>query len=122
LRKKVWLAASILIIAAAFLTACSSGKMTVLNPTAANKMVDRVPLSPRLDTLEGKTIFLVDIGWGGPQAAPSVYEEMKAWFAENMPSVKVEMRKIIGSYMGDQPELWKEISENGDAAMIGISG
>jgi hypothetical protein len=122
LRKKVWLAASILIIAAVFLTACSSGKMTVLNPTSANKMVDRIPLSPRLDTLEGKTIFLVDIGWGGPQAAPSVYEEMKAWFAMNMPSVKVEMRKIKGSYMGDQPELWEDISENGDAAMIGISG
>ena len=85
-------------------------------------MVDRVPLIPRLDTLEGKTIFLVDLRWGGPQAAPSVYEEMKAWFAENMPSVKVEIRTINGSYMSDQPELWKEISENGHAAMVGISG
>jgi hypothetical protein len=85
-------------------------------------MVDRVPLTPRLDTLKGKTVFLVDLGWGGPQAAPSIYEEMKAWFALNMPSVKVEVRKIKGSYMQDQPELWKEISEKGHAAMIGISG
>ena len=85
-------------------------------------MVDRIPLCPRLDTLEGKTIYLVDLGWGGPQAAPSVYEEMKAWFGQNMPSVKVEVRKIKGSYMQDQPELWKEISEKGNAAMIGISG
>jgi hypothetical protein len=121
-KDKVWSAAIILIMVATFSTACSSGKMTVLNPTSANKMVDRVALSPRLDTLKGKTIFLVDIGWGGPQAAPSVYEEMKAWLAENMPSVKVEIRKIKGSYMSDQPDLWKEISENGDAAMIGISG
>jgi len=104
------------------LSACSSGKLTVLNPAASNKMVDRVPLTPRLDTLEGKTIFLVDLRWGGPQAAPSVYKEMKAWFAENMPSVKVEIRTIEGSYMSDQPKLWKEISENGHAAMVGISG
>ena len=47
---------------------------------------------------------------------------MKAWFAQNMPSVKIEIRTIKGSYMQDQPEFWKEISEKGHAAMIGISG
>jgi hypothetical protein len=39
-----------------------------------------------------------------------------------MPSVKIEVRTIKGSYMQDQPELWKEIKEKGDAAMVGISG
>ncbi len=97
-------------------------KISVLNPTPPSKMVDRIPLTPRLDTLEGKTIFLVDIGWGGAQAAPSIYEEMKAWFGQNMPSVKIEIRKIKGFYMQDQPELLKEISEKGNAAMFGIAG
>ncbi len=85
-------------------------------------MVDRVPLTERLKTLEGKTIFLVDIGWGGENAAPSVYREMKAWFAENMPSVKIEERAVKGFYLQEQPELLKEIGEKGDAAMIGIAG
>ncbi len=100
----------------------SENKITVLNPTPPNRMVDRTPLIPRLDTLENKTIFLVDIGWGGPKAAPSIYAEMKAWFSQNMPSVKIEIRGIKGSYMQDQPELWKEIKEKGNAALIGVAG
>ena len=122
MKKKIRPATFIIILIAVYSTAYSAEKLRVLNPTPPNRMVDRVPLTPRLDTLEGKTIFLVDIGWGGKDAAPSIYEEMKAWFAQNMPGVKVEVRGIKGSYMQDQPELWKEISENGDAAMVGISG
>jgi hypothetical protein len=122
LTKKIWTATLVILLIALCSTAYSAEKLRVLNPTPPNRMVDRVPLTPRLDTLEGKTIFLVDIGWGGPQAAPSIYAEMKAWFAQNMPSVKVEVRQVKGSYMQDQPELWKEISEKGHAAMVGISG
>ena len=119
---KIRVAAFVIFLIAACSTAYSAEKLRVLNPTPPNRMVDRVPLAPRLGTLEGKTLFLVDIGWGGPQAAPSIYAEIKAWFAQNMPSVKVEIRSVKGSYMQDQPELWKEISEKGHAAMVGISG
>ena len=79
--------------------------ITVLNPAISSKLVERVPLAPRPDTLEGKTIYLVDLQWGGPEAAYSVYEEMKGWFARNMPSVKVEIRRSKGGWMGgDDPD------------------
>jgi hypothetical protein len=94
-----------------------------MNPAVANQMVDRVPLSPRLDTLEGKTLYMVDIGWGGPEAAYSVFEQMEIWLAANMPTVKTVIKRKRGSYMVDDPALWPEIkNDGGDAAIIGISG
>ncbi len=96
--------------------------ITVLNPAVSSKMVDRVPLSPRLDTLEGKTLYLVDISWGGPEAAYSVFEEMRDWFSQKVPSLKIVIRRKAGMYSQDDPALWKEIAKNGNAALIGISG
>ncbi len=97
--------------------------ITVLNPAIAGKMVERVPLGPRLDSLESKTIYMVDIQWGGPEAAYSVYEEMQAWFSRNMPSVKTVIRRTSGSMFSDDPGLTKEITEKKvDAVIVGIAG
>jgi hypothetical protein len=97
--------------------------ITVLNPAATGKYAERVPLSPRLDTLEGKTLYMLDINWGGPEAAYSVFEQMKNWFAEHMPSVKVVIKRKKGSYMVPDDSTWKEVKDNGgDAAIVGISG
>ena len=97
--------------------------ITVLNPAISSRMAERVPLAPRTDTLEGKTIYLVDMQWGGPQAGYSVFEEMQKWFSRNMPSVKIELRRTKNGWMGDDAELRKEIVEKGAAgAVIGIGG
>lgn len=101
----------------------NSELITVLNPAATAKYAERIPLAPRLDTLEGKTLYMLDINWGGPQAAYSVFEQMKLWFAEHMPSVKVVIKRKRGSYMVPDDATWKEVKENGgDAAIVGISG
>lgn len=97
-------------------------KITVLSPAITGNKVDRVPLAPRLDTLEDKTLYMVDINWGGPDAANSVFEQIQAWLAANMPGVKTVIRKKNGWYEADDPDLWKEIKENGHAAIVGISG
>ena len=128
MKRKPLLASFLLVIAGLILSAyvpaqdSGAGKITVMNPAIASTMVKRIPLSPRLDTLEGKTLYMVDINWGGPDAAYSVYEEMQDWFAKNMPSVKVVIKRKKGGYSQDDPELWKEIAKNGQAAIVGISG
>ncbi|MGD0101280.1 MAG: hypothetical protein ABSC60_13110 [Acidobacteriota bacterium] len=103
--------------------ACDDRLITVLNPAISNKMAERVPLGPRLNTVEGKTIYLVDMQWGGPEAGYSVYEEMQGWFSRNMPSVKIVIRRMSGGPFGDDPALRKEIVDKKvDGAVIGIAG
>ncbi len=97
--------------------------ITVLNPAISSRMAERVPLVPRTETLEGKTIYLVDLQWGGPEAGYSVFEEMQGWFARNMPSVKVEIRRSGGGWMGDDPALREEIiSKKASGVVVGIGG
>jgi hypothetical protein len=97
-------------------------KITVMNPAVASKMAERFPLAPRSDTLVGKTIYMVNINWGGSETAQSVFEEMRDWFSQNMPGVKTVIRLKRGGYDADDPALWKEIAQNGNAAIIGVSG
>jgi len=100
----------------------SGGNITVLNPACSSTMVERVPLVPRtFSSLNDKTIYLVDIGWGGPKAGYDVFEIMQGWFAENIPSVKTVLVAKKGSFAEDDPELWGKIKAEGDACIIGIS-
>ena len=96
--------------------------ITVLNPAVTEKLAGRVPLAPRLETLEGKTIYLVDMNYEGFGRTAVLYE-MQAWFARNMPSVKTIYKLKSGSYISDDPALWKEIAANkGNGVIIGVAG
>jgi len=97
--------------------------VTVLNPAITPGLAKRVPLAPRLDRLDGKTIYLVDTDWGGMGQNGGVLEEMQAWFAEHMPSVKTVIRIKKGNFMTDDPGLWKEIADSkGDGVLLGVAG
>jgi len=129
MNQKLWtcgcpvLITALLVAAFGFSVPDSNELITVMNPAVANRLAERLPLAPRLDTLEGKTIYMVDINWGGPEAALSIFEEMQAWFAKNMPTVKTVIKMKRGGYDADDSALWKEIKEaKGDAAILGVSG
>jgi hypothetical protein len=104
-------------------TAASKDQLiTVLNPAVTEKLAERVPLAPRLDTLEGKTIYLVDMNYEGFGRTAVLYE-MQAWFARNMPGVKTIIKLKGGSYVSDDPALWKEIAANkGNGVILGVAG
>jgi hypothetical protein len=96
--------------------------ITVLNPAITEKPAERVSLAPRLDTLEGKTIYLVDMNYEGIGGTP-VMGEMQAWFTKNMPGVKTVLKLKRGNYITDDPALWKEIVDKGaDGVIMGVAG
>jgi hypothetical protein len=104
--------------------AASEDKLiTVLNPAISEKLAERVPLvTPRLDTLEGKTIYLVDMNYEGILGTP-VMNEIQRWFVRNMPGVKTILKLKSGNYISDDPALWKEIAEKGgDGVIMGVAG
>src|SRR4030042_1020798 len=74
----------------------------------------------RLDTIEKKTVYLVDTGFGGGY---NFMLQLQKWFKENMPSVTtVRKRKPGNVFMDDNNELWEEIKEKGQAVVLGVAG
>ncbi len=87
---------------------------TAYLPQAAYNMADRP------GSLDNKTVYLVDTGFGG---SSRFMIQLQQWFALNIPSVKtVRKRKPGGPLNGSAPELWTEIKEKGDAAVLGVAG
>jgi hypothetical protein len=79
-----------------------------------------ITLSERLDTLENKKLYLVDIGFGGGY---NFMLEIQRWFAEHMPSIKTIPRRKPGFVFSDDDNaLWDEIKKNGDAVVLGVGG
>ena len=92
-------------------------KISVLNPMGFPPKVTRQSLAPRLDALDGKTVYLVDCRFDDSDV---FLKQMQAWFAEHMPSVKTVFKPISSVYLKDDPATWEEIKANGDAAIVGV--
>jgi hypothetical protein len=77
-------------------------------------------MAPRLESMNGKTIYLVNQGFGGSDL---FMEQFQSWFAENMPAVKTVIKRKTGFiFRDDTKDLWREIKEKGDAVIFGVAG
>jgi hypothetical protein len=95
----------------------SGDKITVLNPTGYPPKVARKTAAPRLEGLDGKTIYLVDCRFDD---SIELLKQVQAWFAEHMPGVKTRIISLSATYQHDDPKTWEEIKANGDAAIVGV--
>jgi hypothetical protein len=92
-------------------------KITVLNPMGYPPKVTHKSPAPRLETLDGKTIYLVDCRFDDAEV---FLKQVQAWFTEHMPSVRTIIKPISNVYTKDDPATWSEIKAHGDAAIIGV--
>jgi hypothetical protein len=88
-------------------------------PTLARDELIPLRMASRLDSLENRTIYLVDTGFEGGYA---FLEEVQKWFNENMPSVKTVLHRKSGNAFTDSPELWPELREKADGVVFGVGG
>src|ERR1700693_5207486 len=95
-------------------TAAEQPLYTVLNPTGNPPPIERRSMAPRPASLNGKTIYLVDVTFDG---GDKFLQQMQAWMAEHMPDVKTVFRVKKGAYVTEDPDLWKDI-KSVDGLMI----
>jgi hypothetical protein len=92
-------------------------KLTALNPVGYAPKVTRKALAPRLDTLDGKTVYLVDCRFDDSDL---FLKQMQAWFAQHMPAVRTVFKQISSVYLHDDPATWQEIKAKAHAAILGV--
>jgi hypothetical protein len=93
-------------------------KITVLNPLGTPPPITLKPMAPRLDTLDGKTIYVVDDGFVG---GANLLTQIVDWFGKNYPKTTVLFKRKGGmGFDAEDPALWEEIKEKGNAVIIGM--
>jgi hypothetical protein len=93
-----------------------ASKLTVLDPRGYAPSVEGKALAPSLETLEGKTLYLVDGRFNG---AGVFMDQLQGWFGEHLPSVRTRVIRWREPFE-DDPDASQEIRENADAAILGV--
>ena len=84
-----------------------------LNPKGLFNDVQRAPLSPRLETLEGKTIYIINSWPGETHGFTEVEKALDAYLRDKYAGIRLEYRTRL-SYSSDDPPLWAEMKEKAD--------
>lgn len=90
--------------------------ITVHDPRGYPPKVAGKHLTPRLDGLDGKILYLVDCLFDNSEV---FMEQMRQWFAEHLPAVETRTIKPRQSWV-DDTEMRTKIAADGDAAILGV--
>jgi hypothetical protein len=91
--------------------------LTVLTPVGFAPAIVHKELARRLDTLDGRTVYLVDCRFDDSDV---FLAQMQAWFTEHLPGVRTVVKPISSVYLQDDPATWEEIKARAHAAILGV--
>jgi hypothetical protein len=96
-------------------SAAADGKITVLNPLGTPPPIEVKQMAPRLDKLDGKTIYTIDTGF--PNSG-RLLKEIGKWFKANYPNINIVEAR--GGMSNIPQNVLDEIKEKGDAVILGV--
>jgi hypothetical protein len=93
-----------------------SNLITVHDPRGYPPKVAGKRLAPRLESLDGKVVYLVDCLFDNSDA---FMEQLQDWFGQNLSAVETRIIKPRESWV-DDPGMRAKIEADGDAAILGV--
>ena len=90
--------------------------LSVHDPRGYAPKVSGKRLAPRLSSLEGKVLHLVDCLFDNSEI---FMQQLQAWFAEHLPSVRTEIVKPRESWV-DDPAMRARVVAQADAAIFAV--
>jgi len=91
-------------------------KLAVHDPRGYPPKVVGKRLAPRLTTLDGKTVYLVDCLFDNSDV---FMDQLRRWFEERLPSVRVRTIRPKETWSDDR-EMRAAIAADGNAAILGV--
>ena len=91
--------------------------ITVLNPLGTPPPLDLKAMAPRLNTMDGKTIYVVDDGYPG---SDNLLLELEKGFKEAYPKTNFHYVKKTTFMSQKDPALWAEMQQKADAMVIAL--
>lgn len=90
--------------------------ISVHDPCGYPPKVTGKRLASRLQSLDGKIVYLVDCLFDNSAV---FMEQLQDWFATHLPAVKTRIIKPRESWV-DDPDMRAKIGVDGDAAILGV--
>jgi hypothetical protein len=93
-----------------------TAKITVHDPRGFAPKVAGKRLAPRLQSLDGKVLYLVDCLFDNSE---TFMNQLLDWFGEHLPAVNARIIKPRQSWV-DDPDMRAKVAADGSAAILGV--